>query len=193
MAAAPDTDVGGGETSWRILIALIDRNYDEARRVLAASPRADFQDADFSFYFPRAWYEALIARAEGDKTKAVAAFKAARVFFESRLKNKPNDPRTLAVLAQVEANLGNKELALQEAQKAAALMPVSKDAYDGPYIQHQLVRIYMLVGDPEKALDQLEPLLKIPYYLSPGWLKIDPNFDPLRGNPRFQKLVGGKG
>ena len=70
-------------------------------------------------------------------------------------------------------------------------MPVSKDAVDGPYLQHQLARIYILVGEPEKAIDQLEPLLKIPYYLSPGWLKIDPNFDPLRKNPRFQKLVAG--
>ena len=49
----------------------------------------------------------------------------------------------------------------------------------------------MLVGEPEKALDRLEPLLKIPYYLSPGWLNIDPNFDSLRQNPRFQKLVAG--
>jgi hypothetical protein len=55
------------------------------------------------------------------------------------------------------------------------------------------VRIYILVGEPEKALDQLEPLLKIPYRLSPGWLRIDPTFDPLRKNPRFERLVKGEG
>ena len=71
-------------------------------------------------------------------------------------------------------------------------MPVSRDAYIGAYLQHQLVRIYLLVGEPEKALDQLEPLLTIPYELSPGWLQIDPTFAPLRGNPRFERLVAGK-
>ena len=89
------------------------------------------------------------------------------------------------------AYLGRKEEAIREGERGVALDPMSKDAVDGPYDQHQLVRIYILVGEPEKALDQLEPLLKIPYYLSPGWLKIDPNFDPLRKNPRFQKLVAG--
>ena len=58
-------------------------------------------------------------------------------------------------------------------------------------MQHQLARIYTVVGEPDKAVDQLEALLKMPYFLSPGWLRIDPNFAPLRGNPRFQKLVAG--
>jgi tetratricopeptide (TPR) repeat protein len=191
MAAAPDTDVGGGETSWKILIAMIDRNYDEARRVLAASPRADFQDVDFSFYFPRAWYEALIARAEGDKTKAIAAFKAARVILESRLKNKPDDPRTLAVLAQVDANLGNKELALNEAQKALTLMPVSKDAYDGALILQGLAQVYTWTGDHDRALDVVQTLIGMPGYTSYGYLKTDPAWQPLQAHPRFQQLLAG--
>jgi serine/threonine-protein kinase len=189
MAGAPDTDVGGGETSWKILIAMIDHNYGEARRVLASSPRADFQDVDFSFYFPRAWYEGVIARAEGDKTKAIAAFKAARAIFESRLKNKPNDPRTLAVLAQVDANLGNKELALNEAQKAVTLMPVTKDAYDGPLVLQGLAQVYTWTGDHDRALDVLQTLIGMPGYTSYGYLKADPAWEPVRGHPRFQQLL----
>jgi TolB-like protein/Tfp pilus assembly protein PilF len=189
MAAAPETDVGGAETSWRILIALIDRNYDEARQVLAASPRADFQDVDFSFYFPRSWYEALIARAEGDKAKAAAAFTAARGVLEARLKNKPNDPRTLAVLAQIDANLGNKELALREAQNALTIMPVSKDAYDGPLILQGLVQVYTWTGDLDHTFSELEKLLAMPGYVSYGYLKTDPAWQPLREQERFQKLL----
>jgi hypothetical protein len=81
---------------------------------------------------------------------------------------------------------------VREAERGVALLPVTKDAYFGAYVQHQLARIYILVGQPEKALDQLEPLLKIPYYLSPGWLRIDPTFASLKGNPRFERLVAGK-
>jgi adenylate cyclase len=71
------------------------------------------------------------------------------------------------------------------------LTPSSRDATLGTYVQLQLARIYLVVGEPEKALDQLEPLLKIPFYLSPGWLRIDPTFDPVRNHPRFRKLVEG--
>ena len=189
LAAAPDVDVAGGETSWRILLALIDHNYGEARRILAASPRDDFQDVDFSFYFPGAWYEALIARAEGDKMKAAAAFTAARAVLESRLKTKPNDPRTLAVLAQIDANLGHKELALQEAQSALTLMPVSKDAYDGPLILQGLAQVYTWTGDHDRAFSELETLLGMPGYISYGYLKTDPAWQPLHARPRFQQLL----
>ena len=80
---------------------------------------------------------------------------------------------------------------MTEGERGVRLGPVSTNASDGPYFQHLLVRIYLLVGEPAKALDQLEPLLKVPYYLSPGWLKIDPTFAPLRDNPRFKRLVNG--
>ena len=89
------------------------------------------------------------------------------------------------------AYLGRREEAVREGQQAVAMMPVSQDAFMGAYLQHQLARIYLLVEEPELALDQLEPLLRIPYYLSPGWLRIDPTFSPLRGNPRFERLVDG--
>ena len=68
-------------------------------------------------------------------------------------------------------------------------VPSQDVAVPGPYFVHQLVRIYILAGQPEKAIDSLERLLKIHYWVSSAWLKIDPNFDPLRKNPRFQKLV----
>ena len=66
-----------------------------------------------------------------------------------------------------------------------------RDAYNGPYYQHVLARIYLLVGEPEKALDLLEKLLQNPYFMSPGWLKVDPTWADLRGNPRFERLVKG--
>jgi hypothetical protein len=89
------------------------------------------------------------------------------------------------------AYLGRKSDAIREGRRGVELTPISRDGSFGPYIQHQLMRIYLLVGEPEKALDQLEPLLRVPYYLSPGYLRIDPTFDPLRKNPRFMKLVEG--
>ena len=66
---------------------------------------------------------------------------------------------------------------------------MAKDADYGTHYLHQLVRIYILAGQPEKAIDNLERLFRVPHFISPAWLKIDPSFDPLRNNPRFQKVV----
>ena len=128
---------------------------------------------------------------KGDAANVHTYAEEARKAYEEQLRATPDDPARRLALGLSLAYLGRKEEAIREGERGVALAPVSKDGLNGPYYQHQLARIYMLVGEPEKALDQIEPLLKIPYVLSPGWLKIDPNFDPLRKNPRFQKLVAG--
>jgi tetratricopeptide (TPR) repeat protein len=125
----------------------------------------------------------------GDTGHARAYADSARLAFEEQLKDDPRDPQLHALYGLALAFLGRKAEAVHEGEHGVALLPIAKDAYLGPYVQHQLVRIYLLVREPEKALDQLEPLLKIPYYLSPGWLKIDPTFDPLRDHPRFRRLL----
>ena len=127
----------------------------------------------------------------GDAGHARAYADSARIAIEDHLKTTPDDPSQLINLGLALAYMGRKSEAIQQASRSVARLPISKDARDGAYFQHQLARVYLLVGEPEKALDQLEPLLKVPYYLSPAWMRIDPSFVSLKGNPRFETLVGG--
>jgi TolB-like protein/Tfp pilus assembly protein PilF len=189
LAKNPDLDVGGGQTPFRVLFGLIDRNFAEAERVLAASPREDFQDIDYSFYFPKAWFEAMIARAKGDSAGAIAAFSNARKILEQRLAIKPEDARTIAVLAQVDAGLGRKELAIQEAKHAVDLMPLSKDIYDGALVLEGLAQVYTWTNEPDRAIELLQKLAAMPSYVNYARLKLHPMWNPLRVDPRFQKIV----
>ncbi|MGH7628152.1 MAG: TPR end-of-group domain-containing protein, partial [Gemmatimonadales bacterium] len=125
----------------------------------------------------------------GDMKRARAYADSARIAFEQQLKANPDEPQRLVLLGVSLAYLGRKDEAIGVGERGLALRPVSQDALNGPYFQHQLVRIYILLGEPDKAIDRLEPLLRIPYYLSPGWLRIDPTFDPIRKHPRFVKLI----
>jgi eukaryotic-like serine/threonine-protein kinase len=141
-----------------------------------------------------AWGLALAAtRALRGELKIARAYAdSARLAAESILRAVPEYAQVHTLRGLALAYLGRRADAVREGQRGLAILPPSEDAYEGPYLQHQFVRIFMLLGDQERALAQLEPLLRMPYYLSPGWLKIDPTFTPLRGNPRFEELAAGQ-
>jgi serine/threonine-protein kinase len=158
----------------------------QQRQVLALPPSA-FDDDRANWGIVRAQLYHL----RGDRVRTAIYADSARIAFEEQSRAAPDDAQRHALLGLALAYAGRKADAVREGRRAVELLPISRDASTGTYIQHQLARIYLLVGEPEQALDELEPLLRLPYYLSPGMLRIDPSFDPLRKNPRFRKLVEG--
>ena len=161
---------------------------DAQQQQLLALPPSAFDDDRSAWGMIRAQTYQL----RGNPARARVYADSARLAFEEQLRATPDDGQRHVFRGLALAYLGRKAEAIAEGQRGVALWPISRDAYQGAYVQHQLVRIYLLVGEPEKALDHLEPLLTIPYYLSPGWLRIDPTFAPLKGNPRFERLASGK-
>jgi TolB-like protein/Tfp pilus assembly protein PilF len=134
---------------------------------------------------------AQIAYQRGDSTLMRRRADSARATLIETLRATPDDDQSRVILGLANAYLGHKQDAMREGERAVAEVPVNKDGYSGPYYALVLARTYIVIGEQEKALDTLEHLLKVPFYLSPGWLKVDPTFDPLRTNPRFQRLIAG--
>ena len=111
--------------------------------------------------------------------------------FEAQVKSPPRVAAIHGKLALMLAMAGRKADAIREAVRATELEPVEKSALRGADLVLNLALTYMLAGEPDKAIDTLDRLLKMPFTLTPAWLKVDPTFDSLRQNPRFQKLVAG--
>ena len=137
----------------------------------------------------RPFIEGVLARMTGDDAKAQAAFTAARTEQEKIVQTQPNFARALVFLGLIDAGLGRKEDALREGRRAVELLPVEKDAFDGVMVTKYLAMIAAWVGDKDFALDQLANIIHRPSDLSYGNLKLLPFWDPLRGDPRFEKLV----
>jgi serine/threonine-protein kinase len=161
---------------------------DDAQRALLFRLGPDYFDGDRG-----SWGLALAGAhaLAGHAALARAYADSASMSFEEQLKGAPNDAQLHVLWGTALAYLGRKDQAIREGRRAVELIPVSGNGFTGPYLRHQLARIYILTGEPERAIAELEPLLRIPYLLSPGWLRIDPTFDPLRSNPKFQRLLEG--
>jgi TolB-like protein/Tfp pilus assembly protein PilF len=136
--------------------------------------------------------EGLLARMTKDEARAHAAFEAARAQQEKIVQAQPDYGPTLCVLAMIDAALGRKELALEEGRRAIVLTPLENDVYDGSGVLQYFAITAAWAGDKELALQQLEAGLRAPaasLALSYGALKLLPYWDPLRGDPRFEKIV----
>jgi TolB-like protein/Flp pilus assembly protein TadD len=192
-----DFDPGGGVTNIGLRVCLAARDYEKAERWLRNSRYDRFNDIGVGgagtildgYAFPRSWYEGLIARGRGNNEAAQAAFVRAQEIVEDDLVKTSDDAELIAMLGLVLGMRGRKEEAIAAGHRAVALLPMSKDAFDGPLIATKLAVIYAQADEPARALVLLEELVTVPNGPSPGMLRVEPEWDPLRGDRRFEQLL----
>ena len=168
-------------------VAMCERDNLGVSRALGVVPPEGISGG--STWLPRAYFEGVAARARGDATVASAAFTAARAEVEKTTREQPDYAQGLAALGLIDAGLGRKDDAIQEGRRAVELVPVSKDAIDGADLILNLAVIYARTGEKDLALEQLAEAAQLSSNLNYGWLRLHPDWDLLRGDPRFEKIV----
>ena len=171
--------------------ALAERDPAAAERALVALGDNPCWGED-TIYLSRSFGEGLLARMTKDEARARTAFEAARAQQEKIVQAQPDYGPALCVLGLIDAALGRKDLALDEGRRAIALTPLEKDVCNGSRVLQYFAITAAWAGDKELALQQLETGLRAPaasQMLSYGALKLFPVWDPLRGDPRFEKIV----
>jgi TolB-like protein/Tfp pilus assembly protein PilF len=171
--------------------ALAERDAASAERALVALGENQYWE-EGAIVLSRSFGEGLLARMTKDEARARTAFEAAHTQQEKIVQAQPDYGPALCVLAMIDAALGHKDLALEEGRRAIALMPLEKDVTNGSRVIQYFAITAACAGDKELALQQLETGLRAPaasIALSYGGLKLMPFWDPLRGDPRFEKIV----
>jgi len=192
-----DFDPGGAITTIAVRVALMERDYDEAVRALGTCSECKYNDIGLcghvgaldDYTVPRDWYVGLIARGQGKEEEAKRAFVAAREAVLAEAVESPNDAKILVMRGLISAMLGRTGEALVAGRRAAELLPISADAIDGPLIATNLAAIYAQLGHRDEALETLESAASQTAGPTPGTLRAEPQWDPLREDPRFQKLL----
>jgi TolB-like protein/predicted Ser/Thr protein kinase/Tfp pilus assembly protein PilF len=172
---------------WWLLCSLAERDVAAAKDALLASDEFPLQHD--AVHFTRPFVEGVIARMTNDEHKAQLAFIAARAEQEKTVQAQPDYGPAWCVLGVIDAALGRKEDALREGRRAVELLPVEKDSFNGAHMIHYLAMIAAWVGEKDLAFEQLAFSARTPAGVTYGELKLDPFWDPLRGDPRFEKIV----
>jgi serine/threonine-protein kinase len=167
--------------------ALAERDANAAEAALDALGKNKW--GNDAVQFSRAFAEGLIGRMTNDQTKALSAFSVARAEQEKRVQAQPDYGPALCVLGLIDAGLGRKEEALREGRRAIELMPVGKDFANGVHMIEYFAQIAAWVGEKELACEQLSIAVRLPGYVAYGEVKLQPWWDPLRGDPCFEKIV----
>src|SRR5437867_857349 len=185
----PETDSDGLFTMGRAWLLMLQRNLPEALQVVQKF-RGETLFTTTTAPCPKALLEGEIYRLQGDEAKARTAFEHARVVSEQLLREAPDDPARHGQHGLILAALGQKQEAIAEGKRAVELVPESQDAFDGPLGTAALAQIYAWTGESDEAFRLLDHLLTVPTHgLTVSMLKLDPAWDPLRKDPRYQALI----
>ena len=170
-------------------LEIYERNFQTALDHLADAPVST--SVEQQWIIPVSQLRGMVYGFMGDSARSRASFDTARVFLESEIKKRPDDYRLHGSLGIVNAGLGCKEDAVREAELAVMQLPISMDAMFGLNPLVYLAQVYIMVGKYDAALNKLEFLLSphAPKYITASILRLDPIYDPLRNNPRFQALL----
>jgi len=169
-------------------VFLLERKYKEGLREAESVPD-DLLTSIPAALSGKYYLIGFARKALQDKAGARAAFLKARDLLEAQLKQNPHAADTHIQLAKVLAYVGEKDAALAEAQRATELLPESKDAFGGPEITGGVAEIHAILGDNDRAIEILDGLLSRPSAVTIQGLKVNPIWDPLRNDPRFQALI----
>ncbi|HEY5125338.1 MAG TPA: tetratricopeptide repeat protein, partial [Ignavibacteria bacterium] len=170
-----------------VLIDIYEGKYEEALKDISLFKYDVIQT---QFYFrPKYLYKATIYGLMNKPDLEHAYYDSARIFLKKRIIDFPEDQRLYSSLGVVYAGLGLDDKAISEGEKAVKLLPVSKEAYKGPFLVEDLALIYVMVGKYDDAIKQIKYLLSIPGLLSIKILELDPRWAPLRNQPGFKKMM----
>ena len=158
-------------------------------RALQSIRAEGLRDTYNNSLWARDWFVGLAARTFGDEAKARFAFTGARVIEEKTVRDQPDYAPAWSRLGLIDAGLGRKQDAIREGRRACELLPITKDSVDGPSYIANLAMIYAWTGEKDLALEQLATAAQIPGGVTYGELKLYPQWDLLRGDPRFDKIV----